>query len=290
MGAIRIAVTPVVCGMLWLLAVQAVAQQTTVATPYQVVGESFFERIGAHWGLRGPGWAFSMGGPNMAVPPVGRFDPSAGANLGFAFGRSGRGGFCNLSAAQGSRRSFTSQTPMVTSLNGLPGFFSDSSLSPFVISYYPVVGGFPALGVMQPAGFLQPSPSRPAWLSAASLGSFSVPRAKRPDDRLSADGTTSSAPAIGAGGASEAWTSSAGRAAPSVAEARRLHDADVAARTTEAAVWLRRGRKAEASGKPAVAKIYYQMAARRASGELKDEVLACIEALKTTSRARPATP
>lgn len=287
MGAIRIAMTPVVCGMLWLLAVRAVAQQATVATPHQVVGESFFERIGTHWGLRGPGWAFSMGGPNMAVPPVGRFDPSAGANLGFAFGRSGRGGFCNLSAAQGSRRSFTSQAPMVTSLNGLPGFFSDSSLSPFVISYYPVVGGFPALGMMQPAGFLQPPVSRPAWLSAASLGSLSVPRAKRPDDRLPADGTAS---ATGAGGVTGTWTSSAGRAAPSVAEARRLHDADVAVRTTEAAEWLRRGRKAEASGKPAVAKIYYQMAARRASGELKDEVLASIEALKTTSRARPATP
>jgi hypothetical protein len=49
------------------------------------------------------------------------------------------------------------------------------------------------------------------------------------------------------------------------------------ARTAEAEDYFERGQTAEAEGKPAVAKVYYQMAARRADGDLKQQVLARLE-------------
>jgi len=41
--------------------------------------------------------------------------------------------------------------------------------------------------------------------------------------------------------------------------------------------YLRKGREAEAEGKRGVAKLYYQMAARRAEGHLKNEALASLD-------------
>ena len=49
-------------------------------------------------------------------------------------------------------------------------------------------------------------------------------------------------------------------------------DARRATRSSEADTYFARGQQAEADGKPNVAKIYYQMAARRATGELKQQV------------------
>jgi hypothetical protein len=84
-----------------------------------------------------------------------------------------------------------------------------------------------------------------------------------------------------------ARASSAGRAVPSVAEARRLHAAEQAGQEGEALAYLERGRNAEALGKPNVAKVYYQMAARRASGKLQEQILARLNALETPSDVSP---
>jgi hypothetical protein len=51
-------------------------------------------------------------------------------------------------------------------------------------------------------------------------------------------------------------------------------------REDEAQKFFERGRQAEADGKANVAKIYYQMAARRATGQLKEQVLAKLEAFQ----------
>ena len=61
-----------------------------------------------------------------------------------------------------------------------------------------------------------------------------------------------------------------------------------AARADEAGSFFARGQQAEADGKPNVAKIYYQMAARRATGDLKQLVQARLEAVsgRTTALAR----
>ncbi len=59
----------------------------------------------------------------------------------------------------------------------------------------------------------------------------------------------------------------------SVAEERRRREAHAESRSAEAEAFFLRGQEAEASGKANVARIYYQMAARRATGELQHEVL-----------------
>ncbi len=60
----------------------------------------------------------------------------------------------------------------------------------------------------------------------------------------------------------------------SVAEARADRQRQQATRASEAADFFQRGQKAEAAGKAGVARIYYQMAARRATGELKEQIAA----------------
>ena len=75
------------------------------------------------------------------------------------------------------------------------------------------------------------------------------------------------------------------RAEPSAAPATNVaaEEADRSARratrSSEADSYFARGQQAEADGKPSVAKIYYQMAARRSSGDLKQQVQARLDAL-----------
>jgi hypothetical protein len=127
------------------------AQQVTVTAPFHAVNDSFFEQIGTNWGFNANGINFRFGSPNMAAPQFGHFDPGAGLSTGFTFGRpGGPNGFFNLTAGQGFRQSLMTQAPVLTLSNGLPGFVSDTSMTPFVISYVPVVGGFPSVGFLQP--------------------------------------------------------------------------------------------------------------------------------------------
>ena len=66
-----------------------------------------------------------------------------------------------------------------------------------------------------------------------------------------------------------------------MADARRLYAAEQAEEHGEALLYVERARNAEAKGKPNVAKVYYQMAAQRASGQLREQVLARLNALET---------
>jgi len=74
---------------------------------------------------------------------------------------------------------------------------------------------------------------------------------------------------------------SAAPAPPAASVAQILQDRarEQLSRQQEAENFFQRGRSAEESGKPNVARIYYQMAARRASGDLKQQVAARLEAL-----------
>ncbi len=71
----------------------------------------------------------------------------------------------------------------------------------------------------------------------------------------------------------------------SVAEERRRREAQAETRSNEAEAFFVRGQEAEASGKANVARIYYQMAARRATGELQHEVLARLRGIAQTETA-----
>jgi hypothetical protein len=121
-----------------------------------------------------------------------------------------------------------------------------------------------------------------AWVSA-TIHDFeamdryllSQPTASYPNGLLS---STPSRAGKGAG-AAMARDVAAECPAASVAElrARRLEEAE--ARGKEFREFFDGGRAAEAAGKANVAKIYYQMAARRADGPLKAEILARLDLL-----------
>jgi hypothetical protein len=72
---------------------------------------------------------------------------------------------------------------------------------------------------------------------------------------------------------------------PSVDEVRRKNELAKAARSSEAAEYFAQGQRAAAQGKPGVAKIYLQMAARRAEGELLDQVVAQLAALESANKS-----
>ncbi len=305
----------------FFVADRAVGQQATIATPQQTVSDSFFEHIGSSWGMHGKNWFFQFGppgNPNAAIPPFGGFDPSAGANLGFGFGGGGWGGNFLGNFSQGSRRSFTSTTPSVTVQNGVPGFISDSSLTPFVISQIPVVGGFPTVSFVHPVvpspAYVVPGQSsghpavlqalrnagrRPSPSPAGAAPAAPNPDALAPKSRPAGPATD---PIFGtptaAGGdddrgpasvdrLAQAQASSAGRPAPSVAQARRMHQADEGQQRQQALAYLQRGRNAESVGKSNVARIYYQMAARRAAGPLRDEILGRLRQLPQSGGGPP---
>ncbi|MGB9688696.1 hypothetical protein, partial [Thermogutta sp.] len=86
---------------------------------------------------------FRQGSFNLSVPQFGGYDPTAGAQLGFAI-LSDIEAFFFIEAAQGDRRSNVLQAPKVTLFNGQYGIVADQSTSPFVISVIPVVGDFAA--------------------------------------------------------------------------------------------------------------------------------------------------
>jgi hypothetical protein len=135
------------CALVWA-AVPVFAQQQMVTqqTPFTSVNNSFFERTGLNWTLSHPGGAntgpffLNFGGFQNAVPQFGNFAPGAGIQGGGTM----RGGGWNLNffgeASQGARSSIVNQTPVVTTMNGIPGFVADQAQSPFVISVGPVVG------------------------------------------------------------------------------------------------------------------------------------------------------
>jgi len=80
-------------------------------------------------------------------------------------------------------------------------------------------------------------------------------------------------------------TPSGGPAAMSVADLRAKHLRQQQTRQEEAVDFFQRGKNAEASGKANVARIFYQMAARRATGALKDQVAARLEAVGGSTTA-----
>jgi len=269
-----------------LVPLGAFGQQATIATPFHSLNDSFFEHIGTNWSFnwglrtgwysRGPDWDFGI----------------------------------NLWAAQGSRRSLVSQVPSVTLMNGQTGIFSDTSQSPFVIGFIPVVGGFPAYGVLTPR--MLPPPSMPIYQDlpgglmavpdAAAVAPMESARAQAhqrrpaaaPQQPLAAPEGEVPRMRPGAGQAQRlvqptsppglgqlraAQQSSAGRPVPSVAEAARMHRLEQAAQQQKWQAMFERGLAAEQSGKTAVARIYYHTVAQRATGRLREEALRRLAAL-----------
>lgn len=236
---------------------QASGQQVNVAAPLHNVGHGFYENIGTSWGLNGPGWFFNFGG---APPPAfGGFDPNAGANFGAGFRAGNTNGFFNLAAGQGANSTFVSQTPNVTIPNGGNGYFIDGTFRPFVTSIIPVVGENS-----------DPSPLRERLRRLkAGVENTSPSPGNEP----------ATAEAGGGGGNNSGRASTAERGALSVAALKAQAAAAENAVDEELAEILEKAKGAEAAGKPNVARIYYQMAARRARGDQQREILTHLETL-----------
>jgi hypothetical protein len=73
--------------------------------------------------------------------------------------------------------------------------------------------------------------------------------------------------------------STAERGDLSVAEIKRQQAAEESSQDREVQTLIERGKGAEEAGKANVAKIYYRQAASRASGSLREELLAKVQAL-----------
>ena len=138
---------------LWLCAAAASAQhqQVTVGAPFHSLNSSYFENLGVSWSLQGQGWNASFGQPSLSQPQFGGFNAGAGLSSGAAFLSHGVVGKLTFNFSQGSTQSLVSSTPMVTLQNGVPGYFSDTTQAPFVMSYIPVVGGFSPVASLNPA-------------------------------------------------------------------------------------------------------------------------------------------
>ena len=77
---------------------------------------------------------------------------------------------------------------------------------------------------------------------------------------------------------------------PSVKAIRAQRAEEGANRQAEAEDWFRRGQLAEEAGKTHVARMFYQLAARRAAGDLKEQVQVRLHALLADEPARLAQP
>jgi hypothetical protein len=148
---------------------------------------------------------------------------------------------------------------MVTVTNGGTGAFFDQTVRPFVTGVIPVVGG-------EPPAFNSVLHERLSRLQAGE-----------------GSGEHKQPASAGSGGGATNGPSSAERGELSVAEikARKAAagSADDAAAAAEIEALLEKARGAIAEGKPGVAKIHLQMAARRATGERRQAILKRIEQL-----------
>jgi hypothetical protein len=77
-------------------------------------------------------------------------------------------------------------------------------------------------------------------------------------------------------------------AAPSVEEIRRRNELAAANRDAEAAAYFAKAQAAEAEQKPGVAKIYYQMVARRPAGDLRSQAETRLAALNSPPKTLAA--
>ena len=243
-----LALAVVTAGLLQTHSRETVAQQVTIGTPMTNVGSSFHENIGVGWGFNLPtsnpavggrgvvglgpngpqqGIGFGFGGPAAVPFGLGNSNP---ANLGFQIngGNGGRLGF-NIFADQGASTTLTSQTPMLTVMNGQQGFFASTVQRPFVTSLIPVVSdgsvGYAPTVVYPSMSIPWPNPSNGnggASVLNERMTRIMANESAHASRRDSPAPTPVAAPPL----ARAPGRSSAERGAPSLAEIRRAQAAE----------------------------------------------------------------
>lgn len=257
----------------WLVpAAMAIAQppHSAASLGQHAVSNGFYERFGTQWGFQGRGFFFQNGGPGP-VPVFGGYDPSGDAR----FHVGGRHGFFNLYASTGSSRSMVSNSAMLTMPQAGIGSISSSALRPFVIGYTPVVSDGSASPLAERLGRLRRGES-------ASLIRRSPPSPSASDEALDDAPPTSR---LGDSATSSTIASSASRSDLSIAEIRRRQADEQALQNEEAISLCAQARDQEQLGNTGLARIYYQQAAKRAHGELLEEIQAKLQELQTRRKS-----
>lgn len=281
---LRCVATMLVAAGVFLTVSLAQAQYSQVTVPFNTLNDSFFENIGTGFGfnipthLPGHGHSGVVGlgptglinpnavtysgpGANSTTPPFGGYDPNGDATFGFAGLGGGFNPFFNVRASQGSNRSNITQAPTIVLPNGSQGTISDTTQVPFVTGVIPVVGG----AFFRPGPPVSPLYERMNRLQQMREAGLDQPYERRPTP-------------VSAGGSG--LPSTANRGDLSVAEIKAQQAAAGTQPDRELAELVERGRGAEDAGKIAVAKQYYRMAAKRAEGAQKQELLNKVQELE----------
>jgi len=292
--------------------------QVQITTPYHSINDSFYERIGVDFDFSFKGGRnvvgldalgnptsdgrihFNQGSFDSAMPQFGGHDPSADAT--FGFGKSG-GKFSpsfRFALGQGSNRSHVMQAPTVVMHDGQTGFVMDSSMRPFVTSVVPVVGtGVPMLPPSPPISPVRQALARmEAEKRLGMQQSRPEPRARRETPRRQPDAfegglalgngpqhgddpasTGDDAPLVLKGSSKPDEAETANHGDVNEAETERQQAQEDSERQQEILARVAKAHGYEEAGKLGIAKIYYQQAAARASGEMKRELLKRIQSL-----------
>ena len=177
----------------------------------------------------------------------------------------------------GSTRTNVVQSPTIVLPNGGYGSLFDGSQRPFVTSVVPVIGDGVFNGATPGVGSTRPSGTSPLQERLTRLQQGETPVAPRSSAPADPEAVPAARPASVPSGGSGASTATHGDL--SVAEIRRQQAAVDAHRDAEVQERLDKARSYEEAGKPNIAKIYYQQAAARATGELKQQLLDKIKTL-----------
>jgi hypothetical protein len=260
---------------LFACSASALAQQTTVHSPFNTASQSFSENIGVQWGFRFPGGSFQFGGP----PPAAA---QGGAQFGTRFGSGDTGGYFRAYAGQSASTNLSSGSASVTVGNGQTGSIFEGRQVPFVLGLVPVVGDFAGGTSYSPGVPYAPTSSafqdRVERLRAEGVD-LTAPRGNQEDQVTASENEdTLLAPAGGA--------APAGVIAPPAGSVEDIARAKAAADSAEQAraaqeieTLISKAEQATADSKPGLAKVYLQMAYRRASGEQKTEIAKRLRAI-----------
>ncbi|MEX0819034.1 MAG: hypothetical protein WD070_05565 [Pirellulaceae bacterium] len=250
------------------------AQQVYTTVPLVSSSDSFYESFGTDWGFHHRGrngyMFFNRGGANTGIPAFGGYDPNADAR--FGFGTRGRNGssYFNAWASQGSNRTITSSAPGLMLQHGGRGFVQDVSVRPFVTGLSPVVGDRVVSPVDERLERLRQE--------AAAANPHTQPTdaelllGARADQTTSTHRPTSPSPAPS--------RSSAERGDISLAEIRQQAKRAEADPQEELNHLIATAQRAEASGRIGAARIRYQQASAKATGDLKQALLAKSKSLR----------
>lgn len=243
-----------------------VAEETAINVPSIGLSEQFTERSNISWALRGPNWFARFGAPAWAEPPAG--------HSGVGQAGSGVSGNFDVRWSRKAQRSAASRSSTLTLPQGSMGGLWNQSWSPFVTGYVPAFGPGLTQPPVAPGAMNLPSWIDPATGRIRGLDSHNAAAPERADATPEIDANE---PPLLLGGdhiaAGENGPSTAAQPVAGVAAAEQARRRELAERNRTARGYLQKGEAALVNGKPAVARAYYRLALRYASGETMAEVI-----------------